>query len=154
MAHNPAASRIDIQAARTREFEAAQTAAEVKALDEKWRLEDAAAEQAQSWQARQAADHERRLAYVEDILENEISKLLVTVIKTVKKDILDQIEGQGYVRYAGTWDADAEYARGTLITHDGSGWIATGPVTKGAKPGRAAEWRLAVKSGAKEPALA
>jgi hypothetical protein len=91
MRHNPNAFRLDIQTARSREFEAAQTAAEVRALDEKWRREDDAVEQAQSAQARQAADHERRLAYLEDIIENQVGVLLADTVANLEKDLLGRI---------------------------------------------------------------
>ena len=59
----------------------------------------------------------------------------------------NELEARGFVTYRGTWDEALDYARGAMVTHAGSTWIATGPCAKGARPARAAEWRLAVKGG-------
>jgi hypothetical protein len=136
-------------------FEAAKTEAEVKALEEQWRREDEAEIAVQSSQAQQMADHERRLAVIEDILENQMVELLAHVIKTVKQDVLDQIEQRGLLTYKGVWDEAVEYRPGSFVTTVGSAWVAIAPCAKGERPGKAAGWKLAVKSPQpKEPTIA
>jgi hypothetical protein len=47
---------------------------------------------------------------------------------------------------AGIWDATKDYRRGSLVTHQGAGWVAMSD-NRGARPGSAdLAWRLAVKS--------
>jgi hypothetical protein len=152
MAHNPAAFRLDIQAARTREFEAAQTAAEVKALDERWRIEDQAVERAQSAQARQAADHERRLVYVEEVLEEQVPKLLELVIGTLRKEMAEVEAKQ--LKFYGVHEPGRSYAPNSMVVKKGGLWIAL--TATGTVPGSDDSWQLAVKSGeaGKAPAVA
>jgi uncharacterized protein YhaN len=162
MRHNPSAFDLDIQTARTREFEAATTAAEVKALDEKWRREDEAAEQAAKHAAdwRDAELHElrARVARLEHFIEAKddgLVELLAMVTGKLRKDIRSEIEQRSLMTYKGVWDEAAEYQPGSFVTAAGAGWVAVGPIEKGERPGKAPGWKLAIKSPPpKEPAIA
>jgi hypothetical protein len=162
MAHALHAFDIAVQNRRTREFEAAQTAAEVKALDEKWRIEDDAAEQAAKaaadWrdaEVRELRARVRRLEHFIEAPDDGLVELLAMTIGHARKDILGQIEGRNLMAYKGVWSADTEYPVGSFVTDAGGGWVAVGPVEKGSRPGRGPAWKLAVKSPQpKEPAIA
>jgi hypothetical protein len=59
---------------------------------------------------------------------------------------LAEIETKG-IRYAGVWQRALEYARGSVVTHGGSAWVALADNTKG-EPGSNDAWQLMVKKGA------
>ena len=47
--------------------------------------------------------------------------------------------------YKGTFDSEATYQRGDLLTHSGSLWLAVSSTKQ--KPGHTPDWRLIVKKG-------
>jgi hypothetical protein len=56
------------------------------------------------------------------------------------------VGNEGFMKYAGTFDADNEgYSKGSVVAHDGASWVAITQTVKGAKPGRAPEWRMTAK---------
>jgi hypothetical protein len=58
---------------------------------------------------------------------------------------------QGFMKYAGTFDADKEegYPKGSVVAHAGASWVAITQTIKGAKPGRSPEWRMSAKGDGK-----
>jgi hypothetical protein len=124
-------------------FEAAKTHAEVKALEEQWRREDEAEIVAQSAQARQAADHERRLAYVEDVVERQLGKLLDLVIKTLRKEIAEVAAKQ--LKFCGVHEPGRSYKANSMVVKRGGLWIAL--TSTGTVPGSDDTWQLCVKQG-------
>jgi hypothetical protein len=52
---------------------------------------------------------------------------------------------QGFMKYAGTWDPDRSYGKGSVCAHDGASWVALSKTVKGGKPGRSPEWKLSAK---------
>jgi hypothetical protein len=58
---------------------------------------------------------------------------------------LGEIEGHG-LKYAGVYQRANAYARGNVVTHDGSAWICIAEKSLSA-PGASAEWQLMVKAG-------
>jgi hypothetical protein len=133
-------------------FEAAKSAAEVRALEEQWRREDEAEIAAQGSQAKQAADHERRLAYLEDIAERQLGMLLDLVIKTLRKEIAEVEAKQ--LRFGGVFEPGQSYSPGSLVIKAGGLWHCNSPTTD--TPGKSNAWTLAVKSGeaSKMPGIA
>jgi hypothetical protein len=124
-------------------FEAAKSQAEIAALEAKWRAEDEAEIAAQGSQARQAADHERRLAYIEDVVERQLGKLLDLVIKTLRKEIAEVAAKQ--LKFYGTHEVGRSYAPNSMVVKRGGLWIAL--TATGTVPGSDDTWQLAVKSG-------
>jgi hypothetical protein len=151
MAHAPRAFDIDLQNRRAREYETTTSRAELDQLEARWRAEDRAVEQAQSWQARQAADHERRLVYVEEVIEEQVPKLLELVIGTLRKEI-GEVEAK-QLRFYGVHEAGRSYAANSMVVKRGGLWVAL--TATGTVPGTDDSWQLAVKSGeaGKTPAV-
>jgi hypothetical protein len=53
---------------------------------------------------------------------------------------------EGGIKYCGIWSAETAYAKSSMITHDGSGWVARRD-TAGKRPGDNDAWQLAIKRG-------
>jgi hypothetical protein len=114
--------------------------------------------EAEDWRTHEVVELRRRVAQLEKILGPRGRRLAGDLIAGIgealgkirvqdRERLLGEIDSRGYCRYVGTWDEGADYNRGAMVTCAGSTWIATGPCAKGVRPGRAAEWRLAVKGG-------
>lgn len=56
------------------------------------------------------------------------------------------LEAHG-VKYAGVWQRAQSYARGEVVSHKGSAWVALKAVPSGADPVAGAYWQLMVKCG-------
>jgi hypothetical protein len=144
---------------RRRQFELtkAETAFDVAQLQVKWQSEDAAAADAQDHRVKEVTELRARVAALERRLGG-FAKATGDALREIREQdrahLLSEVAKCGFVRYGGVWDAAADYARGAMVTHAGSTWIATGPCEKGARPGKAAEWRLAVKSADTMPGVA
>jgi hypothetical protein len=72
------------------------------------------------------------------------NKVLVEVLpRTISKICAEMISKR---MNAGVWDSTKGYRAGSLVSHQGAGWIATAD-SRGVRPGSAdLAWRLAVKS--------
>jgi hypothetical protein len=84
-------------------------------------------------------------------------KVLVPVIAEIVEEIvvaalrplvqrIRELESNG-LKYAGTYQPDQTYTRGTMVTHDGSMWCAVRDVIPGERPGDNDAFRLCVKRG-------
>lgn len=54
---------------------------------------------------------------------------------------------EGGIRYMGTYQRAAAYAKGETVTHSGSLWVALQAVPVGTAPGSDPVWQLAAKGG-------
>jgi hypothetical protein len=133
-------------------------------LIEMWQEEQAsrAKRETEDWRTKEVVELRQRVAALEralgpggrrltDDLIAGIGQALGKIRAQDRERLLAEIEQRGFARYCGTFDETVEYSRGAMVTHAGSTWVATGPVTKGARPGRAAEWRLTAKGDANKP---
>ena len=59
---------------------------------------------------------------------------------------VDMLEGFG-IKYLGVWQRAQEYKRGSVVTCNGSAWIAVAAITN-EMPGKSSDWQLMAK-GAK-----
>jgi hypothetical protein len=128
-------------------------------LDEKARH---AARDAADWRTKEVADLRRRVARLEGVLGTGGKRLIdelasgfgraLSRSRTREREQLlaeveKRFEERALLSYAGVWSEGVAYRKGSMVSHAGSAWVAIGGVEPGAKPGRAPEWRLAVKSG-------
>jgi hypothetical protein len=122
-------------------------------LDEKARD---VARDAADWRTKRIEELGRRVGQLETLLGPGCKRLVGDIAKGFGKALaesrtrererlLAEIEKRGFVTYGGVWDEATDYARGTLVTHGGSAWVALTPAEKGLRPGKAPAWRLAVK---------
>jgi hypothetical protein len=129
-----------------------------EALVEMWREEQASRAKAHEtdYRARQLDELRRRVAAIEALLGPGCKRLIGDIAKGFgqalgqsrtreRERLLAEVEKRGFVTYSGVWDEATDYARGTLVTHGGSAWVALTPAEKGLRPGKAPAWRLAVK---------
>ena len=72
------------------------------------------------------------------------------VSKRIKplQDRIAELESKPVPDCQGTWKGDKTYKAGTLITHGGSMWFATGETRQRPGSGPGSQWVLCVKSGA------
>jgi hypothetical protein len=134
-----------------------------EALVEMWREEQASRAKAHEtdWRSRQLEELRRRVAALEAVLGSGGRKLIDELAKAtgdvlgrarqlererLLAEVDKRLEERAPLSYAGVWSESAAYRKGAMVTHAGSAWIAVGGVEPGSKPGRAPEWRLAVKS--------
>jgi hypothetical protein len=62
--------------------------------------------------------------------------------------LLDERIGEaGGLKYAGTWQRVGSYVKGSVVTFDGSAWVAVKEAGEGEKPGASESWQLMVKRG-------
>lgn len=59
---------------------------------------------------------------------------------------IDELE-KGTMRYAGVWQRATEYKKGSLVTSDGSAWVALKAVEPGGEKPNGGPWQLVFKSG-------
>ena len=122
-------------------------------LDEKARD---VARDAADWRTKEMVDLRRRVSQLEAVLGRDGRKLVDELAKGFgaaiaqsrireRERMLAEVEARGYVTYCGVYDEATDYARGALVTHGGSAWVALTPAEKGLRPGKAPVWRLAVK---------
>ena len=137
-------------------------------LVEMWQAEQASRAKAREtdWREKKLDELGRRVTALERILGPGGKRLIEDIATGVgaalgksraqeRGRILGEVEARGYVSYRGTWDEGVGYEKGAMVSCGGAGWISVAPVEKGARPGRAAEWRLAVKGdGARPPVVA
>jgi hypothetical protein len=144
-------------------FEAAKSQAEIQALERQWRAEDeaeiAATAQAADWRTQELRALRVQVDAIDKFLttadDTGLIETLRLVIRDIKQDVRSEIEQRNLMSYKGVWDEAAEYQPGSFVTVGGAGWVAVGPIEKGERPGKAAGWKLAVKSPqSKEPAIA
>jgi hypothetical protein len=152
MAHAPNAFNLEVQNRRRAEYEATRNRAELDLVEKRWAEEDRLAEQAQTWQARQAADHERRLAYLEDVVENQVGRLVELAVGTLRKEIA-AVEAK-QLKFFGVHEPGRSYASNSMVVRKGGLWVAL--TATATAPGTDDTWQLAVKSGEphKGPAIA
>jgi len=81
------------------------------------------------------------------VLERELSK--TPTDQAVAESMVDFCASKGFMAFKGTYDADVIYEKGNICVHDGASWCALTKTVKNAKPGRAPEWRLIMKSDGK-----
>jgi hypothetical protein len=87
---------------------------------------------------------ESRLKRLEDfIFGTDRQGLAATIAAIVAKGV--RIALGGSLKYCGIWDETTDYSRNSIITHNGSAWIALRD-SKGDRPGSTGSWRLMVKS--------
>jgi hypothetical protein len=60
---------------------------------------------------------------------------------------IEVLEARPAMKYCGVWDPENSYAAGEFVTENGALWACRSP-TK-ARPGKSADWQLAVKKGEK-----
>jgi hypothetical protein len=127
-------------------------------LIEMWRAEQASRAKAREtdWRSQQIDELRRRVATLERILGPRGKRLTDDIAAGVgaalgkartqdRERVLAEVEKRGYCTYGGVWDESTAYARGALVTHGGSAWVALTTAEKGLRPGKAPAWRLAVK---------
>jgi hypothetical protein len=157
MAYTPT-SDLEVVRRRERELASARTRAEVDALDERWRAEDAAWREAADWRTQQVRDLTQRVAALERVLGPGGKRLIDDLVAGIgtalgkiraqdRESILGEIERRGYCTYRGVWSPEATYPIGSLVTCKGATWAALSDVPKGVRPGSDPAWQLAVKSG-------
>lgn len=84
-----------------------------------------------------------------DGLARFLVELMQPMIDEVKalREMVSDLESKG-LKYCGTWERAIEYQRGSVITDNGSAWVALeknyGPDVR---PGASPRWQLLVKSG-------
>jgi hypothetical protein len=161
MAHAPRCFDVGLELRRRAEYESCRNRAELDEAERRWKIEDAAAEQAASaasdWRDQELHELRARVHRLEHFVEapdDGLVELLAHVIRDAKKDLLGQIERRNLMSYRGVWSADTEYPAGSFVTDAGGGWVATGDCEKGSRPGKGPNWRLAIKGSVKEPVLA
>jgi hypothetical protein len=129
-----------------------------EALVEMWREEQASRAKAheKDYRSKQLDELRRRVGQLEALLGPHGKRLVDELAKGFgqalgqsrtreRKRLLAEVEKRGFVTYGGVWDESTDYARGALVTHGGSAWVALTPAEKGLRPGKAPAWRLAVK---------
>jgi hypothetical protein len=148
----------EVYARREAELAAAKTAGEVDAMQQRWAAEDWAADQAADLRTREVVELRSRIAVLERVLGpggrrlgGDLAKGFGDALRKIRQAdraaILGELEQRGFVTYGGVWDENSTYARGALVTHAGSAWVALTPAEKGLRPGKAPAWRLCIKSG-------
>ena len=116
-----------------------------KALAERDALIEAQAKRIQALENQREADWsgvEGRTA----ALAESIDAAAEATQKQVREAVAAAMKALPGVAYRGVYDPDAEYARGDMVTHDGSVWHCNDPVS-GEKPGGTKAFTLAVKRG-------
>lgn len=88
---------------------------------------------------------------IQEWVKREIAAAIEPLAATVKA--VDARCGPGAgLRYRGIWQRAQDYAQGSVVTHDGSGWVALRDVGEGAVPGHSPDgWQLFVKRGSDAP---
>jgi hypothetical protein len=83
---------------------------------------------------------ERRIEQTIELIAGEVGKLFHAA-----EDRLKALEAREWL---GVWEPGKAYAKGALVSHDGSAWVATRDYPD-RKPGSGADsgWRLVVKRG-------
>jgi hypothetical protein len=134
-----------------------------EALVAMWREEQAARAEAheKDYRARQLDELRQRVAALERVLGPHGKSLIGDIAEgfgavlgkaraaereRILAEVDKRFEERAPLSYAGVWSEGVAYRKGSMVTHAGSAWIALAGVEPGAKPGRAPEWRLAVKS--------
>jgi hypothetical protein len=149
---------LDLQERRQKEFEAANTKAEVDALMDTWAAEDRAMADAKSVMGQQLADLSRRLARIEQVLgpggEILIEAIGEFVGRTLRKS-LDQLRSEleqkladverKQLRFLGVHEPGRQYVPGNMVVRSGGLWCCLAMTTE--QPGRSSCWQLCVKSG-------
>ncbi len=97
------------------------------------------------------AELEQRVAVLErrkpSLSDNYLKGLMSGIGEVVADQIREAFASSGFMVHCGSWDAEREnYASGNCVIHDGAMWMAVAEVAKGARPSKALEWRLVVKS--------
>jgi hypothetical protein len=107
---------------------------------------------AQSSQARRAAAVEARLSYLEDVVENQVGRLVELAVGTLRQEIA-AVEAK-QLRFYGVHEPGRSYAPNSMVVKKGGLWIAL--TSTGTVPGSDDSWQLAVKSGeaGRAPAIA
>ena len=150
---------------RQSEFDGARTAYEVAELHKRWQQEDIVLASMADARHCELAELRGRVAVLErvvgpgakaiiDPMMEAIVDILGRVLHKERQLIFAELEAKGLLCYAGTYDDAAAYQRGALVSHAGSGWIAIAPISKGSRPGKSADWRLAIKGQVKDPGYA
>jgi hypothetical protein len=145
-----------VQERRAAEFEAAKSRQEIEQLERRWAAEDRVVAEAETWRAKaldaalsRISELEQRLAAVERQTKpgGSLARAIVDAVGDVMAEAnkrIDQLEQRPSMNYQGVHDEVVEYSRGDVVTCAGAAWIALAKV-KG-RPGKAADWRLMVKS--------
>jgi hypothetical protein len=94
------------------------------------------------------ADYERLANALAPVIKEYVAKALAPTEDALEAYSRRLIEVEkGGIRYRGIFQRADVYARGDVVTHGGSAWIALNGV-EGAVPGQAESWQLMCKRGA------
>jgi hypothetical protein len=79
---------------------------------------------------------------IADFIDNRIKALRDEIKKLTSQ--VDELQNRPTLLDAGVWEQGKTYRAGSLVSHQGGGWIAQAE-TKGVRPGDGGLWRLAIK---------
>jgi hypothetical protein len=105
---------------RQREFDAAETKAQVDALMKRWQLEDRAAEQAETVQAKNVNALAAEVANLNRRAERTTQQLLKICDLLITR--IERLE-QTQIRFAGVHQTGKTYAPNTIVIKRGQAWI-------------------------------
>jgi hypothetical protein len=84
------------------------------------------------------------MSFVGEILQQHKSQVAAIELRIVRLEAA--LAERAALKYLGTFKAEKTYSENTLITHDGSLWIALKSTRE--KPGASGDWQLCCKKGA------
>jgi hypothetical protein len=90
----------------------------------------------------------REIERMVKVLRPVVAEIVGTVVMAAIKPLVARIrelESNG-LKYCGVYQGDQAYLRGSMVTHEGPGWVSRRD-TKGERPGDCEAWQLAIKRG-------
>jgi hypothetical protein len=81
--------------------------------------------------------------------KKDLDLIMAAVGKAIADYVAEAIHKSGLMRHMGTWEADKSYGKGACVINDGATWLAIADTSKGARPGKALEWRMIAKGDGK-----
>ena len=151
--------RPEVIARRDAEFAAAQSAADVTALQRKWVAQDLAMERAASAEGQELARMREELQGAHARIARLERMLLSTDGKGLSESLCQSIGGtigravsdvrRDIPRFMGVFAPGSVYQRNALVVRSGGLWICLAADGTTTAPGTSSDWQLCVKSNGK-----